>query len=322
MGQDTSRSESLGEMIRRNREEKGLAPDQVVARAQLAGHTTGLSVDTIGRIEKGQTAKPGKETLRAIAAGIGVDEDEFRRWRAARDAIHDKRSRPKPVTTSVSSQAAGITIIGPEISQTTHVTTGDLQGTTISARVQAGGTTPVRHVWSRRTPGAISLVIGLVMCLLGGSIFVLWRLHTSWTMHTPRAAPATEYLQPYLHGHRCGAVPTHIGTSYFLPARYNSFCNVIEWDFPDASAYTTCSFYGESPAVIQGGRRYAGTTDPQYGVFEHRLKVATIPVAHTPTNVWQLLTTINPATIYVQVYDNNWSRSGTIGLGRIKAVCL
>lgn len=315
MGQDTSRSESLGEMIRRSREGARVQPEQVVRQAQLAGYATGLSAGTIGRIEKGQTAKPGVETLTAIAAGIGVDDEELARWLAAREAIRDKRSRPTQAPTSVSPQTARITSIGSEISQTTHVTTGGPRDMPNSESAQTVRITPVRHVWARRTPGAVSLGIGLVILVLSGSIYALWVLHAA------RPGPTTEYLQPFLHGHRCGAVPAHIGANYFLPARYDSFCTVIEWDFPDASAYTTCSFFGESPALLQGGRRYVGTTDPQYGVFEHRLKVATIALPHMPTGVWQPLTTINPATIYFQVYDNNWSRSGTIGLGRIKAVC-
>jgi len=132
---------------------------------------------------------------------------------------------------------------------------------------------------------------------------------------------STEYVQPYLNWHWCGTLPTHVGFAYFMPARYVNRCNVIEWAVPDASAYKTCSFYGQSPSIVQDGHTYVGTTDPQYGVFKHGLKVTTVALSHTPTNVWQLLIKTNPATIYFMVYDNNWSLSGTMGLGSIKAVC-
>ncbi len=335
MGQNDPSSIPLGMMIRGCRKAAGLSHGQVIQRASDAGYYTGLNPSSFSRIENGATAKPDVETLKVIAEGIGVEPSELQRWIQARDAIRDRRSSRDQALDSEGErppleQARGLEgepppvdkVTGPRDERSPNDRLAGPGGErspddqlAASGDERRGPAAPRHGMWSRRTRGSVTLGIGLAILALCGTIYVARVVYAS------RSVQGTQYLRPFLHWHRCGSVPTHIGSAYFMPARYDSFCNVIEWDFPDASAFTTCTFYGESPALLVGGHRYVGTTDPQYGIFEHRLKVATVPVPHSPTAVWQPLTTINPATIYVQVYDNNYSRTGEIGLGRIKAVC-
>jgi transcriptional regulator with XRE-family HTH domain len=69
---------SWGEKVKRRREELGLTQDDLATRAKTAGHD--ISAGGIRRIEQGLTTQPQARTIRALAAGLDLDEQTVREW--------------------------------------------------------------------------------------------------------------------------------------------------------------------------------------------------------------------------------------------------
>ncbi len=80
-----ARDDAFGARLRRAREAAGLAQEELAARA-------GLSLNTVGGLERGDHRRPYQATIRALAAALGLTAAE----RTALTAAPPTRGRPAP----------------------------------------------------------------------------------------------------------------------------------------------------------------------------------------------------------------------------------
>src|SRR5215472_9633912 len=102
---DAGRGGAFGDLLRRHREAAGLSQEALAARS-------GISADAIGLLERGQRRRPRADTIRKLAAALGLDMAEQATLEASvTTGFHATGDRRLPLPAPVAAVAAGAFVL-------------------------------------------------------------------------------------------------------------------------------------------------------------------------------------------------------------------